>query len=153
MATLAERLELGPNEFAFYFETKVGVDADALANFLKRAATVARQRGGELRVVGFREGSLAVIIEAIKRSKVGRAAAEEFYKKPIDTTIKVSGFVGGIVYAIVQAMSPAHREHTHSEGRCQSSGKAPGHADNDCDKHYEHDCHEPDDRDEGARGR
>ena len=107
MAIMAEELELAPNEFAFYFEGEHGVDADALANFLKRAATVARQQGGELRVVGLRGGSLAVIVEAIKKSKIGRSAVKEFSEKPIDTTVKVSGFLGTIVGAIIYAMLPA----------------------------------------------
>lgn len=104
---MAEQLILRPDEFAFYFEAQKGVDADALANFLKRAATIARQRGGELRVVGIREGSLAVIIKAIKKSKVSQSAAKEFSEKPIDTTIKVSAFLASIVGAIIYAMSPA----------------------------------------------
>lgn len=101
MAVIAEQLDLGPNEFAFHFETSDGVDADALANFLKRAATVARQRGAELRIVGLREGSLAVIVDVIKKG-----ASKEFAEKPIDTTIKVSTFAAAIVGAIVLAMTP-----------------------------------------------
>ncbi len=107
MAATADKLELGADEFAFHFETEKGVDADALANFLKRAATIARQRGGELRVVGLREGSLAVIVKAIKRSRLGRSAAREFAEKPIDTGIKVSAFAASIVGAIIYAMSPS----------------------------------------------
>lgn len=83
------------------------MDASALADFLKRAATVARQRGGDLRVVGLRQGSLAIVITAIKKSKIGQSAAKEFSEKPIDTTIKASGFAAAIVSAIVYAMSPA----------------------------------------------
>lgn len=101
MADIAERLGLGPDEFAFHFETRVGVDADALATFLKRASTVARRSGAELRVVGMREGSLDVVIKAIKAG-----AKKEFFEKPIDTTIKTSLFVTGIVAGIVHAMSP-----------------------------------------------
>jgi len=92
---------LGPDEFAFHFETGLGVDADALATFLKRAATVARRSGGELRVVGVREGSVDVVLKAIKKG-----AANEFTEKPIDTTIKSSAFVGGIVAGIIHLMSP-----------------------------------------------
>lgn len=102
MAGIAERLGLGPHEFAFHFEAKGGVDADALANFLKRAATVARQHGAGLRVVGLQQGSLSVVIEAIKRG-----AKKEFEEKPIDTTIKTSAFIGGIVLGIIHLMSPA----------------------------------------------
>lgn len=103
MAAIAERLGLGPDEFAFHFETTVGVDADALATFLKRAATVARRNGAELRVVGLREGSLDVIIKAFKKG-----AKREFKDKPIDTTVKTSVFVGGIVVGIINMMSPEH---------------------------------------------
>jgi len=99
---LAESLNLGPDEFAFHFETQNGVDADILANFLKRAATVARQRGGELRVVGLREGSLAVVIEVFKKG-----AIKEFKDKPISTSIKTSVFVAAIVGGIIHLMTPA----------------------------------------------
>ena len=116
MAITAENLDLGPDEFAFYFETNGGVDADALANFLKRAATFAKQRGSNLQVVGLRQGSLAVVIKVIQNSKIGQGAAKEFSEKPIDTTIKVSGSVAaiaaGIVSAIVYAMSPDHGKTT-----------------------------------------
>lgn len=101
MAAVAERLGLRPDEFAFNFETKLGVDADALATFLKRAATVARRSGGELRVVGVREGSVDVVLKAIRKG-----AAKEFKEKPIDTTIKTSVFVCGIVAGIIHMMSP-----------------------------------------------
>ena len=101
MAAVAERLGLGPDEFAFHFETKLGVDADALATFLKRAATVTRRSGAELRVVGVREGSVDVVVKAVRKG-----AAKEFKEKPIDTTIKTSVFVGGIVAGIVHMMSP-----------------------------------------------
>jgi hypothetical protein len=101
MTTVAERLEMGPDEFAFHFEARQGVDADALATFLKRAATVVRRSGGELRVVGLRDGSLDVVLKAIKRG-----ATKEFKEKPIDTTIKTSVFVAGIVAGIIHLMSP-----------------------------------------------
>jgi hypothetical protein len=101
MADIAERLGLGPDEFAFHFETTAGLDADALATFLKRASTVARRGGAELLVVGVREGSLDVVIKAIKAG-----AKKEVFEKPIDTTIKTSLFVTGIVASIIHAMSP-----------------------------------------------
>ena len=82
MAEVAERLGLGPDEFAFHFETAVGVDADALATFLKRAATVARRSGADLRVVGMSEGSLDVVIKAIQKG-----ARKELLEKPIGTAI------------------------------------------------------------------
>lgn len=101
MATVTKRIELGPDEFAFHFQTNVGVDADALATFLKRSSTVARRHGGELRIVGLHQGSLDVVIKALKKN-----AKKEFLDKPIDTAIKTSAFVGTIVYAIAQMMSP-----------------------------------------------
>ncbi len=103
MAVLARRLGLGPDEFAFHFESEVGVDADALATFLKRAATIARQNGAELRIVGVREGSLDVVIRAVKKG-----ARKEFEDKPIDTTIKTTVFVGSVVLGIIHMMSPAN---------------------------------------------
>jgi hypothetical protein len=102
VAAIAEQLSLRRNEFAFHFETDNGVAVDMLATFLRRAATVARSQGADLRVVGVRAGSLAVTLAAVRRG-----AAKEFTEKPIDTTIKASGFVAAIVAAIVAAMSPA----------------------------------------------
>lgn len=107
MAALAQTLDLGPDQFAFHFETDSGVGADALATFLQRASTVARRQGGELRVIALRDGSLSVIIEAIKKSKLAKNAKNEFEEKPIEKTIAISGFTAGIVWAIVTAMSPA----------------------------------------------
>lgn len=100
MAALAERLGLEPDEFAFHFETNAGIDADALATFLQRAATVARRRGADLRVVGLRGGSLDVIIKAFKKG-----APKEFAKSPIDTSIKSSVFVGSVAAAIIAGMT------------------------------------------------
>jgi hypothetical protein len=102
VATVPEQLNLGPNEFAFHFETDNGVEAGVLATFLTRAARVARHQGADLRVVGVRAGTLTVIMAAVRRG-----AAKEFTDRPIDTTIKASVFVTGIVAAIVAAMSPA----------------------------------------------
>lgn len=104
MALVEQQPQFGPDEFAFHFETEIGVDADALANFLKRAATAARRAGGEIRVVGLQEGSLNVILKAFKKG-----AAKEFKDKPIDTTIKSTVFVTAIVTAIVHMMSPQLR--------------------------------------------
>ena len=73
-----------------------------LATFLRRAATVARSQGADLRVVGVREGSLAVILKALRKS-----AAKEFTEKPIDTTIKTAGLVVAVVGAIRASMSLA----------------------------------------------
>jgi hypothetical protein len=101
MATVEQRPQIAPDEFAFHFETEVGVDADALANFLKRTASAARRIGGEVRVVGLQQGSLTVILKALKKG-----AAKEFKEKPIDTTIKSTAFVTAVVTAIVHLMSP-----------------------------------------------
>jgi hypothetical protein len=102
VAAIAEQPSLRRNEFAFHFETDNGVAVDMLATFLRRAATVARSRGADLRVVGVREGSLAITLSAIKKG-----AAKEFREKPIDTTVKVSALVVAVVGAIVAAMSLA----------------------------------------------
>lgn len=106
MTTLAQKLDLGPDQFAFYFDTDGGVGAEALATLLQRAATIARRQGGELRVVGLNEGSLSVIIEAIRKSKLAKNARKEYLDKPIEKTIAISSFTAGIVWAIIHAMSP-----------------------------------------------
>ena len=103
---IAERLELGPDDFAFYFESNNGVEANALADFLKRAASVAKRHYGELRVVAIRDGSLAVVVKALKKSTIVTNAKKEFVTKPIDTTAKVSSLVAAIVGAVIYAMSP-----------------------------------------------
>lgn len=106
MASIVEKLNLRPDEFAFYFEAEWGVEVDALANFLKRASTVARSHGAELRVVGLREGSLAVILRAIKKSKIVENATKEFVDKPLEGGVKVTTLVGAIAAAIVYLMLP-----------------------------------------------
>lgn len=100
MAALAERLGLKPDEFAFHFETNVGVDADALAVFLQRAATVARRSGADLRVVGSREGSLNVVIKAFKKSVL-----KEYTENPAKATREDALLVTAIVGAIVAGMT------------------------------------------------
>lgn len=107
MASIAEKLGLGPTEFAFYFETGQGVEADHLGSFLQRAATVARQNGAEIRVTGIQPGSLAVILKAVKKSKIVQAAKDEYLKAPIDATVKVTALVGSVVAGITWAMSPS----------------------------------------------
>ena len=106
LTTLAQKLDLGPDQFAFHFDTGGGVGAEALATLLQRAATIARRQGGELRVIGLSEGSLSVIIEAIKKSKLAKNAQKEYLDKPIEKTIAISSFTAGIVWAIIHAMSP-----------------------------------------------
>lgn len=101
MASVVEQLVLRSDEFAFYFESEVGVEVDALATFLKRASTIARRNGGELRVVGLHEGSLAVVIRTITKN-----AGKEFMAKPIDGSLKVTGLVTAISAAIIFLMSP-----------------------------------------------
>jgi hypothetical protein len=101
---IAERLDLGPNEFAFHFETDDGIEARVLATFLQRAATVAKRHGADLRIVGLREGSLDVII-APRKSGIAQNAAKEFREKPIGTTVAVAGLVTAIVGAIIAAMA------------------------------------------------
>lgn len=103
MAALAERLGLEPDEFAFHFDTKVGIDADALAIFLQRAATVARRSGAELRVVGLREGSLDVIIKTFKKG-----TSKAFAKDPLDASIKTATLATAVVGTIIAAMTYIH---------------------------------------------
>lgn len=106
MASIVEKFKLRPDEFALYFEGDRGVEVDALTTFLKRVSTVANRNGGELRVVGLREGSLAVIIRTIANSKITKSAVKEFEEKPIDGTVKITGLVGVITGAIIYLMSP-----------------------------------------------
>lgn len=96
MHPLAKKFDLGPNQFAILFETSKGIEADDLGNFLKRAATLARGKGVELRVVRFEPGSLATIFEAVKRG-----AKDEFLKAPIGTTLKAAGLVGVVGTALI----------------------------------------------------
>ena len=113
MAATGESLGLQPDEFAFYFQSREGIEASELGTFLKRAAAVAKNAGAEIRVVGIQNGSLAVIMNAIKKSRVAQAAANEFMEKPLDGTLKATKIVGGataivatVVTGIVLAMSP-----------------------------------------------
>jgi hypothetical protein len=102
MATHNAELDLAPDEFAFRFDTEFGVEADEVAAFLQRAATVARRTGADLRVVGVREGSLVIKLRA-----VAKAAGKEFKKTPLAGTASVFA-IGGVIYAIVHAMIPSH---------------------------------------------
>lgn len=106
MASLASELQLRPDELAFYFRSEEGVDALELGVFLQRAATVARSRGADLRVTATREGSLAVILRAVRKSSIAKNARKEFTKAPIATTAAGAGLVGMVAGAIIYAMSP-----------------------------------------------
>jgi len=101
VASIVERFELRPDELAFHFAGDRGVNADALANFLKRAAAVAKSRGGELRVVGLREGSLMVKLRALPRSKIARNLAKKFVDDPLDQGLKGAGLVAAIAGALI----------------------------------------------------
>ena len=102
MAARSIDLGLAPNEFAFRFDTEFGVEADEVAIFLQRAATVARRAGADLRVVGLREGSLVIKLRA-----VAKAAGKEFKKTPLAGSASVLA-IGTVIYAIVNAMVPSH---------------------------------------------
>lgn len=104
--TSAEQLGLGPDDLAFYFASDMGIEAGDLGQFLQRAAVVAREAGAELRVTALEPGSLSVIMKAVRRTRVGRAAEREFYKAPVATTGAAVGIVGAVAAAIVFAMSP-----------------------------------------------
>jgi hypothetical protein len=103
MNTTESRLELSPDEFAFYFDSKNGVAATELGRFLQRAATVARGQGAELHVIGLRFGSLEVVIKAISKSKFTKNAKKEFEKGPIATSAAGAALVGAVVSAIIFA--------------------------------------------------
>lgn len=103
MASRVEPLNLRPDEFAFLFVSDTGVDADELGIFLRRAATVGRRNGADLRVVALAPGSLAVVVRTI-----GRSARAEFRKAPIGTGAAGAALVGAVVTAVVYAMSPSH---------------------------------------------
>jgi hypothetical protein len=106
MISLAEELQLREDQFAFYFRTKQGVEANELGTFLQRAATIARKENAELRVTAVQPGSVAVIFQAFISSPVARAAVDEFMRQPIATTAAGVAIVGAIVGSIVWAMSP-----------------------------------------------
>jgi hypothetical protein len=50
---------------------------------------------------------LAVILKAVKKSKIVQAAKDEYLKAPIDATVKVTALVGSVVAGITWAMSPS----------------------------------------------
>ena len=105
MNPLAERFDIKPDELALYFHTNAGVGADDLGTFLKRAATVARREGAEIRVIGFEHGSLAVLLKTIKKSKVYKAAKKEFLSAPIKTTKEATLLVGAVAGALIWAFN------------------------------------------------
>ena len=109
MAALAEELGLDPDQFAFYFQGEVGVDARDLGTFLQRAATIAGRQGAVLHVTGIRPGSLAVIIRTLKKKakKTAKAAGDEWKKAPVSTTAAGSGMAAAVVGAIIYAMQPS----------------------------------------------
>lgn len=105
MNPLAEKFGITPNQFAIVFETDRGIEADDLGTFLKRAATLARREGAELRVIRFEHGSLATIFEAAWKSKVAKNAKQEFLKKPIASTGTITAVVGAIAGALIWAFN------------------------------------------------
>jgi hypothetical protein len=98
---LPTELHLNPDEFAFYFDTRRGIEAKELGLFLQRVATVARREGAELQIIGIREGSLQVVIKTLKAMK------GEFAANPIKTTAASVALTGAAVAAISHAMSPS----------------------------------------------
>lgn len=98
----ADKLELANDEFAFYFSTDVGIEAGELGTFLKRAATVAKRAGTEIRVVGIEDGSLAVILKALAKKRIVQAYVKEFNEKPGTLTLAAIAAVA----AITAAMKP-----------------------------------------------
>jgi hypothetical protein len=105
MANAALDFKLADDEFAFYFDSNSGVDATELGRFLQRAAAVARGQGADLRVVGLRDGSLAVLLKAIKKSKIAKNAKKDFNKAPIATSAAGAALVGAVVSALIVATS------------------------------------------------
>lgn len=103
MNPLSEKFRLEPNQFAILFETTRGIEADDLGTFLKRAATLARREGAELRVVRFEPGSLATIFEAVKKSKVVKNSQKEFVKSPIASSGVITGVVAAVAGALIWA--------------------------------------------------
>ena len=103
MSALSEKFALQPDQFAILFETDLGIEADDLGTFLKRAATLARREGVELRVVRFEPGSLATIFRAFKKSKIIKNAKAEFNKKPIASTGVMTAVVGAVASAFIWA--------------------------------------------------
>jgi hypothetical protein len=100
---LSEKFGLAPNQFAILFETNRGIEAGDLGTFLKRAATLARREGAELRVIRFETGSLATIFEALKKSNVAKNAKKEFVKSPIASTGVMTGVVTAVATALIWA--------------------------------------------------
>lgn len=107
MTSIVDGLTLQPDELAFHFAGDGGVDVDALSNFLRRASTVAKGRGAELRAVGLRDGSLVVKLRVIAKSKIAQNASKKFVADPLDGAVKVTALVGAVAGAIIWMMSPA----------------------------------------------
>ncbi|KAE8235004.1 hypothetical protein A4X13_0g9655, partial [Tilletia indica] len=104
MDALAKKLSLSRDEFAFYFDSKTGVDARELGVFLQRAAIVAKDVGAEIRVVGIEPGSVAVKLRALANSKFASKVKKEFGKAPVGTTAAATGIVAAVAGALVWAM-------------------------------------------------
>jgi len=106
MASLASELQLRPDEFAFYFQSEAGVEAHELGLFLQRAATVAKRQGAELRVTTTKSGSLAVILQAFRRSRRAPAGRDEVAKPPTAVRAASAGLAITVAGAIIYAMTP-----------------------------------------------
>ena len=96
--------ELGSDQLAFYFDCEGGIDADVLGKFLQRAATVARGKDANLQVLVARDGSLAIIVRVLKRSR--SAVGKEFGAAPIQTSAAATVIVASVAAAISYAMNP-----------------------------------------------
>lgn len=105
VATAAD-LDLAPDDLAFYFASEEGIEASDLGQFLQRAAVVARQAGAELRVTALRPGSLSVIMKAVRRTRIGRAAERELHKTPMAVGIAGASLALSVATAVASAMSP-----------------------------------------------
>lgn len=104
MVATADALNLGPDNFAFVFQSEAGVRAADLGLFLQRASTVSRRAGAELYIVGLREGSLAVVAKVARKG--ANAAYEEFKSSPVRTSASAVALVGAVTVALGMAMNP-----------------------------------------------
>lgn len=102
MTPTGSDLGLGPNELAFYFESKSGIDAGELGVFLQRAATVVGRAGVELRVTSIEPGSVVVKMKALAQGASNKIK-KELAKQPVATL--AGGATLGVIAA--QAISAA----------------------------------------------
>lgn len=100
-----DNLLLGANEFAFHFETSLGIDAQKLGAFLQRAGKVARDNGAEMRIIAIQDGSLDVVAR-IARSTKARIAGE-FGANPVKTSAAATALTIAVIGGITRVMSPA----------------------------------------------